>query len=345
MNEPYHTEALWAAREIAQKTNGRWNIEVFAASALGNEPAINQGLTLGTVDMIYTGVAFAGASYRPMAISHAPYALRDYAHFQAYRASDLHRELVAGYDRQTGHHALALTYYGDRMVTANRSIMQPGDMRGLKLRVPQAPSFLMFARAVGANATPIAFAEVYLALQNGTVDGQENPLPTIQAKKFFEVQSHISLTAPHHRQPADHRRRRDLAAPLGAGQGGLHRGAAPGRRPLRRRDPRAGAGAGRLVPRPGQDGAGARPRRLPRGLRAAAQRECGLDPGAVRPAAGAVARPGRGQARGPVLGHSGIHCTRSRQARMPAWSSTRGGRKTPSVPTISTGSRNPSGCR
>lgn len=52
----------------------------------------------------------------------------------------------------------------------------------------------MFARAVGANATPIAFAEVYLALQNGTVDAQENPLPTIQAKKFYEVQSHISLT-------------------------------------------------------------------------------------------------------------------------------------------------------
>lgn len=194
VNEPYHTEAVWAAQQIQQRTNGRWNIEVFAASALGNEPQINQGLTLGTVDIIYTGVAFAGASFRPIAISHAPYALRDYAHFQAYRASDLHRELVAGYDRQTNHHAVALTYYGDRMVTANRSIMQPSDMRGLKLRVPQAPSFLMFARAVGANATPIAFAEVYLALQNGTVDAQENPLPTIQAKKFFEVQSHISLT-------------------------------------------------------------------------------------------------------------------------------------------------------
>ncbi len=192
--EPYHQEALWAAREIASRTSGRWNIEVFAASALGNEPQINQALTLGTVDLIYTGVAFAGASYRPIALCHAPYALRDYAHFQAYKASDLHKELVAGYDRQTGHHALALTYYGDRMVTANKSIMVPGDMRGLKLRVPQAPSFLMFARAVGANATPIAFAEVYLALQTGTVDAQENPLPTIQAKKFHEVQSHISLT-------------------------------------------------------------------------------------------------------------------------------------------------------
>ena len=195
VNEPYHTEAQWAAREIAQRTSGRWNIEVFAASQLGNEPAINQGLTLGTIDMIYTGVAFAGASFRAMAISHAPYALRDYNHFQAYRRSDLHRELVEGYNRQTGHNALALTYYGDRMVTANRSVMVPADLRGLKLRIPQAPSFQMFARAVGANAVPIAFAEVYLALQNGTADAQENPLPTIQAKRFHEVQSHVSLTA------------------------------------------------------------------------------------------------------------------------------------------------------
>ncbi len=64
----------------------------------------------------------------------------------------------------------------------------------MKLRVPAAPLFVMFPRAVGANPTPIAFAEVYLALQNGTVDAQENPLPTIDAKKFYEVQKYIILT-------------------------------------------------------------------------------------------------------------------------------------------------------
>ncbi len=80
------------------------------------------------------------------------------------------------------------------MLTANREIKKPEDMKGMKLRVPPAPLFLMFTKSVGANATPIAFAEVYLALQQGTVDGQENPLPTIMAKKFYEVQSHIMLT-------------------------------------------------------------------------------------------------------------------------------------------------------
>jgi len=194
-NEPYHTQAVWASGEIARRTANRWNIEVFPASALGNEPTINQGLSLGTVDMIYTGTAFAGATHRPLAISNAPYMFRDFEHYATYRDSELLRELMAGYDRQSGHRALAITYYGERHVTANRAINRPEDMRGMKLRVPQAPLYLMFTRSVGANATPIAFAEVYLALQQGTVDGQENPLPTIQAKKFHEVQSHIILTA------------------------------------------------------------------------------------------------------------------------------------------------------
>jgi TRAP-type C4-dicarboxylate transport system substrate-binding protein len=79
-------------------------------------------------------------------------------------------------------------------MTANKPILKPEDMKGMKLRVPDAPLYTMFPKAVGANPTPIAFAEVYLALQNGTVDGQENPLPTIDAKKFYEVQKHIMLT-------------------------------------------------------------------------------------------------------------------------------------------------------
>ena len=90
---------------------------------------------------------------------------------------------------------VAITYYGNRHTTANKAINRPEDMKGLKIRVPDAPLYTLFPRAVGANPTPIAFAEVYLALQNGTVDAQENPLPTIDAKKFYEVQSHINLTA------------------------------------------------------------------------------------------------------------------------------------------------------
>ncbi|HEU0084397.1 MAG TPA: sialic acid TRAP transporter substrate-binding protein SiaP, partial [Bradyrhizobium sp.] len=173
---------------------GKYEIQVFPASQLGNENQINEGLGLGTVDMIYTGVSFAGAIYKPLAITGAPFILRDFNHWKAYRDSKLFADLAKGYDEKTKHRIVALTYYGQRHVTANKPINKPEDMKGMKLRVPPAPLFLMFTKSVGANATPIAFAEVYLALQQGTVDGQENPLPTIMAKKFYEVQSHIILT-------------------------------------------------------------------------------------------------------------------------------------------------------
>jgi tripartite ATP-independent transporter DctP family solute receptor len=192
--EPYHTEMVWAAGEIKKRTKDKYEVQVFPASALGNEQQINQALPLGTIDLIYTGVAFAGASYKPIAISNAPYMFRDYDHWAKYGKSDLFKELADGYGQATKNKIVALTYYGARHTTANKALMTPADMKGLKLRVPQAPLYLMYAKAVGANATPIAFAEVYLALQNKTVDGQENPLPTIQAKKFYEVQSHINLT-------------------------------------------------------------------------------------------------------------------------------------------------------
>ncbi len=194
VSEPYHTWALWAADEIAKRTEGRYKIEVFPASSLGKESDINEGLGLGTVDIIYTGQLFAGRFYGPIAIGGAPYMFRDYAHWEKFRDSDLFKDLAAGYDKETGNHAVTLTYYGDRQTTSNKEILTPQDMVGLKIRVPDAPLYKMFPEAVGANPTPIAFAEVYLALQTGTVDAQENPLPTIQAKKFYEVQKYIALT-------------------------------------------------------------------------------------------------------------------------------------------------------
>ena len=192
--EAFHKEAVWAAGEIAKRTNNKYTIDVFPASSLGNEQQIAQAMPLGTIDMAYIGASFAGATYKPISIVNGPYMWRDFDHWKAYSQSPLLTELTDGYFKQTSHKIVALTYYGARHTTANKAINTPADMKGMKLRVPQAPMYMMYARAVGANPTPIAFAEVYLALQNGTVDGQENPLPTIQAKKFYEVQSHINLT-------------------------------------------------------------------------------------------------------------------------------------------------------
>ena len=193
-SEPYHTAAVWAAAEIGKRTNNRYQVEVFPASSLGKETDINQGLTLGTVDIIYTGQLFAGRTHGPLAIGGAPYMFRDFDHWKKFSTSPLFKDLGDGYQKAGGNKVVAITYYGERHVTSNKAINRPEDMKGLKIRVPDAPLYTMFPRAVGANPTPIAFAEVYLALQNGTVDAQENPLPTIDAKKFYEVQKYVVLT-------------------------------------------------------------------------------------------------------------------------------------------------------
>jgi tripartite ATP-independent transporter DctP family solute receptor len=185
---------VWAGDEIKKRTNGRYEVQVFPASTLGKEADINQGLQLGTVDIVLTGASFAARSYTPLAISYFPFIFRDAEHQLKYARSDVFRDLAAGYDKASGNHITALSYYGARHVTSNKTVAKPEDMKGLKIRVPDAPAYLAFPKALGANPTPIAFAEVYLALQNGTVDAQENPLPTIEAKKFYEVQKNISLT-------------------------------------------------------------------------------------------------------------------------------------------------------
>lgn len=194
VSEPYHKWALWAADELKKRTNGSVTMEVFAASSLGKETDINEGLSLGTVDVIYTGQLFAGRAHGPLAIGGAPYMFRDFGHWQAFAKSDLFKELTDGYKKKTGHDVVAMTFYGERHVTANRAINTPADMKGLKIRVPDAPLYRMFPVAVGANPTPIAFAEVYLALSQGVVDAQENPLTTIQAKKFYEPNKFIMMT-------------------------------------------------------------------------------------------------------------------------------------------------------
>ena len=195
-SEPVHKYSVWAAEEIKKRTNGKYDIQVFPASSLGKEADINQGLTLGTVDIILSGASFAGNTYKPLAITYFPFIFRDAEHQLSYAKSDVFKELAKGYDDKSGNHITALNYYGARHVTsaAAKPVSKPEDMKGLKIRVPDAPAYLAFPKSLGANATPIAFAEVYLALQNGTVDAQENPLPTIEAKKFYEVQKNISLT-------------------------------------------------------------------------------------------------------------------------------------------------------
>ena len=193
-SEPFHTASVWAAEEIKKRSNGRYLIDVYPASQLGKENDINQGLTLGTVDIIISGSSFAAKSFPRIGVTYYPYTFRGVEHLLAYTRSDIYRELSKGYEEKSGHPIIATTYYGVRHTTSNKAVAKCADMKGLKIRVPDVPAYLAMPRACGANTSPIAFAEVYLALQNGTVEAQENPLTTIEAKKFYEVQKNIVLT-------------------------------------------------------------------------------------------------------------------------------------------------------
>jgi tripartite ATP-independent transporter DctP family solute receptor len=194
VSEPFHTNALWAADEIKKRSNGRFQIDVFPASQLGKEADINQGLRLGTVDIIISGSSFAAKDFPPIGVGYYPFTFRNPDHLLKFAKSDVFAELAKGYEDKTGNHITAVSYYGTRHTTSNRPIVHCDDMKGLKMRVPDVPAYLAMPKSCGANTTPIAFAEVYLALQNGTVDAQENPLTTIEAKKFYEVQKNIILT-------------------------------------------------------------------------------------------------------------------------------------------------------
>ena len=116
-SEPYHTWSVWAAGEIEKRTNGRYHIDVFPASSLGKESDLNQGLTLGTVDMIISGVSFAARNLPRIGIGYYPYTFRDGDHLIKFSKSDVFKEMVDEYRTKTGVQITAVTYYGARHAT------------------------------------------------------------------------------------------------------------------------------------------------------------------------------------------------------------------------------------
>jgi len=173
-----------------------------------------------------------GFDPQALSISGAPFMLRDFDHWKAYRDSKLFRDIAKGYEDKTKTKVIALTYYGERMVTAKQGDQEARGHEGHEAaRAAGAAVSDGWRTSVGANATPIAFAEVYLALQQGTVDGQENPLPTIMAKKFYEVQSHVMLTG-HIIESLLTIVARTSVKTVGRRQEGVRRGSGAGRREI-----------------------------------------------------------------------------------------------------------------
>jgi tripartite ATP-independent transporter DctP family solute receptor len=183
------------AKEAKEKSGGRIDIQIFPNSQLGNNNDMIESVSSGAITMTTDG-AGAIANYLPqLSIIEAPYLWRDAVHLAKISAAPIFGSLNDQLVAKRGMRLLAVTYYGKRHLTSGtKEIKTPADLVGFKLRVPPVDTFRAMAEAWGAKATPIAFGELYLALSQGAVDGQENPLPTISSAKLYEVQKYLILT-------------------------------------------------------------------------------------------------------------------------------------------------------
>ncbi|WP_425049842.1 sialic acid TRAP transporter substrate-binding protein SiaP [Psychromarinibacter sp. S121] len=127
----------------------------------------------------------------------AAYLFRDADHLKTFFASEPGAEMIAMAEEQLGIHILGPTYFGTRQVNlrGDKEIMTPEDMAGIKLRMPGGDAWQFLGEALGANPTPMAYAEVYTGLQSGAIDGQDNPFPNVENMKFYEVTDQIVLTS------------------------------------------------------------------------------------------------------------------------------------------------------
>jgi TRAP-type transport system periplasmic protein len=182
------------AREVEKRTDGRYKIQNFYAGALGAERESIEGVQLGTLDLTMTSTGPVPNFVPEVAILDIPFLFRDYAHARTVLDGPIGQDMLKKFDAK-GITALAWGENGFRHMTNNRHpVNTPDDLKGLKMRTMENPIHIQAYRQFGILPTPMAFTEVFTALQQGTVDGQENPLSVITAAKLEQVQKYLSLT-------------------------------------------------------------------------------------------------------------------------------------------------------
>ena len=180
--------------EIEKGTQGRYKCQQFPNSALGGEREMIEAVQLGTLDLVNTSTGPVGNFVPEVKIVDIPFLFRDYNHARRVLDGPIGQEILTKFPAK-GLVALSWTENGFRhMTNSKRAIVKPADAAGLKMRTMENKVHMEGYRAFGIQPTPMAFPEVFGALQQGTVDGQENPIPVILASKFSQVQKHLSLT-------------------------------------------------------------------------------------------------------------------------------------------------------
>lgn len=187
-----------SAEEFAHRANERLGergqVVVFGASQLGSDEVMLQKLKLGTLELALPSTIMS-TTVEEFGLFEMPYLVEDREHMKRIEEEILWPEL-APLAEERGYTILAVWENGFRHVTNNvRPIVAPSDLRGIKLRTPRGTWRVRLFQEYGANPTPMALSEVFVALQTGVMDGQENPFAQIWASKFQEVQEYLSLTS------------------------------------------------------------------------------------------------------------------------------------------------------
>ncbi len=192
---PWDEGGKLAAKIIAEKTGGMINVQVYPSSQLGTEEQATEAVIFGSIEMAQSGAGQIGNLFKPIYVCEMPYTFRDNDHVLLFAKSDIAKRMFGDLEKEFGIKVVGTSSYGVRQLTSNKPITTPADLKGFKLRVPEQMITMEYARAMGADPTPIAFAEAYMALQQNVVDGLENPMSGIQSMKFYEVQKYINLTS------------------------------------------------------------------------------------------------------------------------------------------------------
>lgn len=194
-SQPWHQCGALPFEESIEDSDTGLDIELYPA-AQTHADTLEQldAIDAGNLDITWATPAQLGTRLDTLSVFDAAYLFRDADHMMNAVRSDAAMELWEELRTEHGMRVIGMGYYGTRHLTTNHEVTTPADLRGTKLRVLDAPLWLDNGRVLGAEPTPVAFSELYLALQQGVVDAQENPLPVIQAQSFDEVQDYVHLT-------------------------------------------------------------------------------------------------------------------------------------------------------
>lgn len=187
-------------KRVEESSHDQIKVRIYASGQLfGTKSEQEQAVELGNVDMAFIGGGTTQKQMPTFTMFQSAYLFKNYAVFRKVMDSQKVAKFYADVAQKIHVLPLDAWYLGARQLNyrdVGHPIRTPADLQGVKLRMPDTPAFLDLARALGAHPTPLAFTQVYISLQTGVIDAQDNPLPTDKAMKFYEVARNISLT--HH---------------------------------------------------------------------------------------------------------------------------------------------------